>query len=120
MWRKLFPLLFLALIVAGCTPQQENSAQQQADKAGKQIQTGLDQTGKTLSDDGQALKVKAAMEASDKVTPKDIHVNFKDKVLTLTGSVPEESQKAVAQSIAENTVGHDIKVVNQLTIAKLK
>jgi len=118
----------LALALAGCTPQQQAQANQSARDAGqaaqqvantavKATQTAAAKAEQALSDASLTGKVKTAMGASAKLTTSGIDVDTKNHVVTLKGRVPDTAQKALAERIARDTVGPDMKVVNQLQVA---
>jgi osmotically-inducible protein OsmY len=104
-------------MLAGCTQQQKV----EAGNASKRAQTQLEQTAAKakhdLADGSITLKVKSAMNASDKLNTSAINVDTKDKVVHLRGAVTGADQKALAERIAKDTVGTDVSVVNELAVS---
>ncbi len=86
------------------------STQQEFDKTTQGIQKGL-------SDTEITTKVDSAMMMSGKLERKDIHVSTSNNAVHLTGSVPNEQQKALAEQITKDTVGTGTKVVDELKVA---
>jgi osmotically-inducible protein OsmY len=113
---SLLALAGLAALLAGCDDHQKAEANNKAQEAKTEIQKATDNAKKELTDGTVTLKVKSAMNSSDKLNTSGINVDTKDKVVTLKGSVPDASQKSLAERIAKDTVGSDIKVVNQLAV----
>lgn len=128
----------ISLVLCGCNPQQqatmENSAEQVGnavskvgnevankvspvvEKAKEGTQNAASKTGEVLTDSGITLRVKTALTASDKMDVSALNVDTKDKVVYLKGSVPAAAQKALAETIAKDTVGAGVRVVNQLQV----
>jgi hyperosmotically inducible periplasmic protein len=103
-------------IFAGCSSQQKVEASNAAQKAKTDIEQATAKAKHDLTDGGITLKVKTAMSQSDKLNTSDINVDTKDKVLTIKGSVASEEQRERAERIANDIVGTDVTVVNQLQV----
>jgi osmotically-inducible protein OsmY len=112
-------LLACALALAGlngCNKQQQAEAGNQAKQAGTQIKTAATNAEKGLADGTVTMKVKAAMTTSDKLDTSGINVDTKDKVVHLRGQATSADQKALAERIARDTVGPDVKVMSELAV----
>lgn len=119
--------VLLLLTLAGCSQQQQSEVANSAERAGEsarnaavQVQTqaapAIKEAGKVMSDASLTLKVKTALSASDKLDSSALNVDTKDQVVYLKGTVPDAAQKAIAESLAKNTVSAGVKVVNQLQV----
>ena len=106
----------LAVLLAGCDAHQKAEANNKTQEAKTEIQKATANAKHDLTDGTVTLKVKSAMIPSDKLNTSGINVDTKDKVVFLKGTVPDANQKALAERIAKDTVGNDIKVVNQLAV----
>ena len=113
-------ILLLALPLAGCSRQERADAGDKADRAVKETEQALKNAGSALSDASITGKVKSAMSVSDKLDSSDIDVDTKNRVVYLRGQVADENQRALAERIAEDTVGNDVKVMNELKVAPTK
>jgi osmotically-inducible protein OsmY len=102
--------------LSGCNHQQQVEANNQAQRAKKDIQTATADAGKKLTDAGITLKVKTAMTASSKLNTSGINVDTKNKMVTLNGAVADDNQRQLAERIAKDTVGPDVQVVNKLQV----
>jgi hyperosmotically inducible protein len=69
----------------------------------------------TVDDTGISTKVKAKLAADSETSAIKIGVDTVNKVVTLSGVVPTEREKAKAEQIARNTEGVT-QVVNNITI----
>jgi osmotically-inducible protein OsmY len=69
-----------------------------------------------MSDAGITTKVKAKLAADSTVKATQINVDTKDKVVTLSGTVDNETAKAQALALARGTEGVS-DVVDNLTVA---
>ena len=112
--------ILLALSLAGCSKQERADAGNTADRAVKDAGHALKNAGATLSDAGVTAKVKSAMSVSDKLDSSDVDVDTQNKVVYIRGKVADENQRALAERIAHDTVGNDIKIVNELKVAPPK
>lgn len=72
-------------------------------------------TSQTLDDAGISTKVKAQLAADTQTSAIKIAVDTTDSVVTLSGVVPTEKEKARAEQIARSTEGVK-QVVNNITI----
>ncbi len=117
---KTFVAAVAVLALVGCSRQQEATVENAAENIGENIgaaaNTAVKEAGKELSDAGITLKVKTAMEASDKLDVRGIDVDTENKVVYLRGWVPSAQQKALAESITRNTVASGTKIVNTLEV----
>jgi osmotically-inducible protein OsmY len=114
--KALLVLVLAALALAGCNAQQKAEVDRTTERATSQTVHAVQKTQQTLSDSGITLKVKTAMGTSDKLNTKGINVDTKDKVVHLKGAVADAGQKALAERIAKDTVGPDVKVSNELEV----
>lgn len=105
-----------ALGLVGCSKQQQAEANNQAAKAKVQTQNALQSAKQTLTDASITAKVKTDLGSSDKLDTSNINVDTKNRVTYLKGSVPDAKQKSIADQIAKDVVGNDVKVVDQLQI----
>lgn len=129
--------VLVLLLVAGCRSDKVDinraaeQARQSTERAGNEVATKTrplmqnarqqarqeaNKAGKALGEGEVTLKVKAALMASDRLNTSAIDVDTRDHVVYLKGSVPQASQKTVAETIAKNTVAPGVKVVNQLQV----
>jgi len=96
-----------ALTLSGC--HQEQSAGEQMKQGAKETGSGAinaaKQAGQTVADSAITTKVKTALATSEGLSGFDIHVKTHDGVVTLTGSVDQAAQKALAGDTARNTDG---------------
>jgi len=117
---SLVAMLGCAVSLAGCSQQQKAEAGNAADNAQNQVKKAADTAKHDLTDGTITLKVKSAMNSSDKLDTSHINVDTKDKVAHIKGSVPTSDQKALAERIAKDTVGADVKVSNELSVSGIK
>ena len=68
------------------------------------------------SDPGITTAVKSKLAADERTSAMKIDVDTSQKVVTLTGTVRTEAEKAAAEQVAKNTEGVT-SVVNRLTVA---
>lgn len=106
-----------ALALAGCSQQQKVEAGNASKRAENQIQQATATAKHDLTDGTITLKVKSAMNASDKLNTSAVNVDTKDKVVHLRGAVADSDQKALAERIAKDTVGQDVTVANELAVS---
>jgi len=120
-----------ALGLAGCNPNDQAKVQAQSDRAGQNMKAAAQNAGvqlkqasanakHDLTDGTITFKVKNAMSASDKLNTSGINVDTKDKVVHLRGAVADANQKALAERIAQDTVGKDVQVVSELAVKPAK
>lgn len=126
MLKKGWPLLGLGLILVGCNAQQQQQTNQNLQQAGQKIQQGAQSVGKALDNDGVTLQVKMALQNSAKLHGSQINVTTANgtapntKIVTLSGTVPSPEQKTIAQQVANDTVGSNVKIVNTLQVGTPK
>jgi hypothetical protein len=68
------------------------------------------------NDPGITTAVKTKLAADERTSAMKIDVDTSEKVVTLTGTVRSEAEKAAAEQVAKNTEGVT-SVVNRLTVA---
>src|SRR5438270_8770836 len=104
---KILRLLLLAApaLLAGCNSQQKVEASNQVQRAGHDIRQAVHKAQAGLSNTEITAKVKTAMHASDRLNTSGIDVSTSGRVVTLKGAVANAQQKALAQHIAQDTVG---------------
>lgn len=99
------------LILAGCnstdTEKLGNDAQKMAADAGQTV------SGLTL-----AGKVEAALRLRKNVDASTLHVEAKDGVVTITGTVGSIAEKKLVHDVAVNTVGVDKVIDDGLRVGK--
>lgn len=83
--------------------------------AAKKTGEGLKETGEVVSDTWITTKVKTHFSGSDTLEGSNITVNTKDGIVTLSGSVRSDVQRAKATEIAKGTRGVK-NVVDKLTV----
>jgi len=85
------------------------SVKQRAREAGRVIGDTAKQAAKqldeTLSDGALTTKIKSKMALDDMVNARDINVDTKDRVVTLSGTVHSERERERAVALAKETVG---------------
>lgn len=106
-----------ALALTGCNQKQQAEANDAAQRVKTGSQRALQQAERGLSNANLTMKVKSAMSSSQKLNTSGINVDTVDRVVYLKGTVISADQKALANRIANDTVGNDVKVVDQLVIA---
>jgi hyperosmotically inducible periplasmic protein len=118
--RLFFSVIALALVVCGCNSQNANDATQKVsnatntvvNKTGEVAQNVNKSAGPAINDASITAKIKAKILA-DSITGTTVDTT--DGVVTLTGSVGNEEEKAKAGQHAQGTEG--VKSVrNQLTV----
>jgi osmotically-inducible protein OsmY len=108
--------LALSLLLCGCSERERAEAGDRAEQATERAGRALDKAGDTLSDSGTTMKVKSALSLSSKLISTGINVDTMDKMVHLRGTVPSADQSALAERIAKDTVGPDVRVVNELKV----
>jgi len=101
-------LAVAALTLSGCHQKARSSTQQRSPGArtvGAGAIAAARQAGRTVSDSAITTKVKTALATSQGLSGYDLHVKTHDGVVTLTGSVDQAAQKALAGDTARNTDG---------------
>lgn len=100
----------------GCNKEQQAEAGSKAEQARQQMNAAAKTTKERISDASITVKVKGAMNASDKLDTSNISVETKDRVTRLKGLVSSADQKTLAERIARDTVGNDVKVISELAV----
>ena len=140
MFRALFKLLLLLVIVAAAaafflgyrlggdpveTPvsAREESpgidtakARQTGAAIGERVATGAAAAEQALSDGSLTAKIKSKMALDDSVKALSIDIDTKDTVVTLSGSVSSEAERAKAVQLARETSG--VTTVNDRLVVK--
>ena len=109
-------IAILAMFLNGCDDHQKAEANNKAQEVKTEIKKVTDNVKYSVAEGTVTFKVMRAMNSSDKLNTADITVDTNGKVMALKGTVPDVNQKALAERIANDTVGNDIKVVNQLGV----
>jgi osmotically-inducible protein OsmY len=118
--------LIIASMIIGCSKEardQYGSAGEDASKAAKKtgeaISTDAENAKVSADNTLESSKVKSALNSAAGLETKGINVDSdtKAKTITLSGSVPDEKQKAQAETVASGIAGSEFKVVNNLTVA---
>ena len=94
------------------------AAAKTAEAAGEEAKHAAENT-KAAGDNAlETSKVKTALDTANGLATKDINVDTDSqaKTITLKGSVPDEKQKAQAETVAKGIAGTEFKVVNNLTV----
>lgn len=73
-------------------------------------------TGCGQSDSGITTSIKTKLVADDQVKARQINVDTRDKVVTLTGEVQSQAEESRALQIARDTSGVR-DVIDQITVA---
>jgi osmotically-inducible protein OsmY len=115
------------LALAGCGQNSGNKsdngqtmsqqAKDTANKAGNNIKSAGNDAATATSDTAITTAVKSKLLANLSTSGTDIHVKTNDGVVTLNGTVDSDSEKDLAERIANNTNGvtdvtNDLKVKN--------
>ncbi len=114
------------LLLSGCGQQTQGSLEKYAENAVTSVQKTTTATvEQTLQEAFQAsqtggatLRVKTALSVSSRLEGAQIDVELKGQNIILRGEVKNAKQKAIAQSIAVNTLDPKFKVVNRLAVPK--
>ena len=104
------------LALSGCNQRQQAEANDAAQRAKVKSQQAIANAKRGLDNAGMTMKVKSAMNSSDKLNTSGINVDTVDRVVYLKGKVASAEQKALAERIANDTVGPDVRVMSQLKI----
>ena len=117
MRQSTFAIAALALVIlSGCNQRQKVEASDSARRAGEQAKSAASNAQKSLSDASVTFKIKTAMSASDKLNTSGINIDTKDRVVYLRGTAADAQQKALAERIARDTAGDDIRVISELGV----
>ena len=121
--------LGLVVVLSGCTRQETEHAEAEAREAGQQAGAALERAGEqvqqtaeqvqraaqpTAEDMAITAKVKSRLAADPEVSALAIDVDTTNKVVTLSGQVTNEAERAEAEKLAKGTDGV-AGVVNRLT-----
>ncbi len=109
-------VLAVTLTLAGCSNEQKAEAGNKAQHAKEQTRHAVQNARQALSNSAITAKVKTAMLASDKLQTGGINIDTKNGVVHIRGTVPDASQKTLAERIARDTVGSGIAVICELQI----
>lgn len=113
-------LLGSSLLVAGCSQQEQQNAEQNLQKGAANVERTLEKgakdVGKAVSTGVDTAKVKSALMASEKLNTDHLNVDKEGNTFYLRGSVPDAEQKALAARIANDVIGKDEKVVDELKV----
>ena len=112
--------------MSGCGQPPQAVLESYAENAVTSVQKTTTATvEKTLQDAFQAsqtggatLRVKTALSVSSRLEGAQIDVELQGQKIILRGEVQNAKQKAIAQSIAVNTLDPKFKVVNRLNLPK--
>lgn len=94
------------------------AATEAATAAGTEMKNAAANT-KAASDNAlETAKVKSALDTAAGLDTKNLDVDTDTvaKTITLKGSVPDDKQKAQAETVAKGIAGAEFKVVNNLTV----
>jgi osmotically-inducible protein OsmY len=89
------------------------------EKAVDATKKGAKKTGEAITDTAISTMIKADMVNEDTLHDSDVHVDVKDHVVTLSGTVMSQAGRARAVEIAKGTKGVD-RVVDKITIGPKK
>ena len=121
--RLIFSITVLALAICGCNSQNTNDAAQKVSNAANTVvnktsevaQNVNKSAGPALNDAGITAKIKAKILA-DNITGTTVDTT--DGVVTLTGSVGNDEEKAKAEKHAKDTEG--VKSVKNELVVRTK
>jgi osmotically-inducible protein OsmY len=113
-------LLASSLCIAGCTQQEQQNAEQDLQRGAANVERTLEKgakdVGKAVSTGVDTGKLKSALMASEKLNTDHLNVDKEGNTFYLRGSVPDAEQKALAARIANDVIGKDEKVVDELQV----
>lgn len=111
---------FLAVILGSAVMSGSAMAESNvASDAGQKIDSSMNKVGGFMDDSTITAKVKAALVDHDAIKSTDISVKTDNKVVTLSGTVDNQSQSDQATSLAKGVEGVS-SVDNKLTIREGK
>jgi osmotically-inducible protein OsmY len=84
-------------------------------KAVEGTKKGAEKTGEAVTDGWISTRIHADMVNEDTLKGSDVHVDVKEHVVTLTGTVMSEAGRARAVQIAKGTKGVS-NVIDRLTV----
>lgn len=86
-------------------PTMKEKVEQKADHVGDKIKTASEDAKAGLSDSWLTAKTKIALFADERVKGRQVHIETKGGVVTLTGKVDSDEAKAAATEISKNVEG---------------
>ena len=118
--KRAFCLLLLPLLLAGCSQQTLNSANNDVQNDAKVVQREAKRAERKVDPQVKSLdlgaRVTAAVNLNENL-PKTIRVDASPDGVRLKGAVKTHEQKALAGQVAKATVPPDKIVENDLTVS---
>lgn len=115
MGKTLLAVILGSAVMSGSAMAESNVASD----AGQKIDSSMNKVGGFMDDSTITAKVKAALVDHDAIKSTDISVKTDNKVVTLSGTVDNQSQSDQATSLAKGVEGVS-SVDNKLTIREGK
>lgn len=115
MGKTLLAVILGSAVMSGSAMAESNAASD----AGQKIDSSMNKVGGFMDDSTITAKVKAALVDHDAIKSTDISVKTDNKVVTLRGTVDNQSQSDQATSLAKGVEGVS-SVDNKLTIREGK
>ncbi|MDF3829185.1 MULTISPECIES: molecular chaperone OsmY [unclassified Pseudocitrobacter] len=115
MGKTLLAVILGSAVMSGSAMAESNAASD----AGQKIDSSMNKVGGFMDDSTITAKVKAALVDHDAIKSTDISVKTDNKVVTLSGTVDNQSQSDQATSLAKGVEGVS-SVDNKLTIREGK
>ncbi|MEO3992262.1 molecular chaperone OsmY [Pseudocitrobacter cyperus] len=115
MGKTLLAVILGSAVMTGSAMAEGNTASE----AGQKIDNSMNKVGNFMDDSTITAKVKAALVDHDAIKSTDISVKTDNKVVTLSGTVDNQSQSDQATSLAKGVEGVS-SVDNKLTIREGK
>lgn len=115
MGKTLLAVILGSAVMSGSAMAESNVASD----AGQKIDSSMNKVGGFMDDSAITAKVKAALVDHDAIKSTDISVKTDNKVVTLSGTVDNQSQSDQAASLAKGVEGVS-SVDNKLTIREGK
>lgn len=94
----------------------KNWAHREATQTGQAAEKFTHNASVAADNDATSLTVKSALLGAKDLTTSSLHVDSNGKSVTLSGSVPTESERERASQIAKGVLGSGYTVKNNLTI----
>ena len=113
--KLLLAVILGSAVMSGSVMAEGNTASE----AGQKIDSSVNKVGNFMDDSAITAKVKAALVDHDAIKSTDISVKTDNKVVTLSGTVDNQSQVDQATSLAKGVEGVS-SVDNKLTIREGK
>ncbi|WP_428312467.1 BON domain-containing protein [Hydrocarboniphaga sp.] len=107
-------MMAAAVLAAGALLPLAATAQEAT--TGAKVEANLDAAGQATKDTAITAKVKTKLAAQKGLSALDIHVETKDGVVTLSGSVDNKAQVELAEQVVAKTKG--VKSVTNTLEAK--